>query len=100
MTYHDRTPRKSQKSDPVGEDGMGRAAKVWHFRRAGRIRDFSNRTEGTVPGIDTATFEKTATEAKENCPVSKALKAVEITLTARSSSGTWRRDSPSRAELT
>ena len=62
---------------------MGRAAKVWHFRRAGRIRDFSNRTEGTVPGIDTATFEKTATEAKENCPVSKALKAVEITLTAR-----------------
>jgi organic hydroperoxide reductase OsmC/OhrA len=50
---------------------------------AGRIRDFSNRTEGTVSGIDTATFEKTATEAKENCPVSKALKAVEITLTAR-----------------
>jgi osmotically inducible protein OsmC len=40
-------------------------------------------TEGSVRGIDTATFEKTATEAKETCPVAKALKAVEITLTAR-----------------
>ena len=40
-------------------------------------------TEGSVPGIDAATFEKTAAGAKENCPVSKALKAVEITLTAK-----------------
>jgi len=37
-------------------------------------------TEGEVPGINAATFEKFAKEAKENCPVSKALKAVEITL--------------------
>jgi len=37
-------------------------------------------TEGQVPGIDAKTFEKFAKEAKENCPVSKALKAVEITL--------------------
>jgi osmotically inducible protein OsmC len=37
-------------------------------------------TEGAVPGIDAATFEKIAAGAKENCPVSKALKAVEITL--------------------
>jgi len=40
-------------------------------------------TEGSVPGTDAATFEKLAAEAKANCPVSKALKAVEITLTAR-----------------
>jgi lipoyl-dependent peroxiredoxin len=40
-------------------------------------------TEGSVPGIDTKTFEKKAEEAKRNCPVSKALHAVEITLTAR-----------------
>jgi lipoyl-dependent peroxiredoxin len=33
-----------------------------------------------VPGIDAATFDKFAAGAKENCPVSKALKAVEITL--------------------
>jgi osmotically inducible protein OsmC len=38
-------------------------------------------TEGSVPGIDAATFEKTAKGAKENCPVSKALAAIEITLT-------------------
>jgi lipoyl-dependent peroxiredoxin len=40
-------------------------------------------TEGSVPGIDAGTFEKRAEEAKQNCPVSKALQAVEITLTAR-----------------
>ncbi len=40
-------------------------------------------TEGSVPGIDAATFQKTAVEAKQNCPVSKALKAVEITLAAK-----------------
>jgi osmotically inducible protein OsmC len=36
--------------------------------------------EDSVPGIDAATFDKFAAGAKENCPVSKALKAVEITL--------------------
>ncbi|MGH6835497.1 MAG: OsmC family peroxiredoxin [Methylocella sp.] len=40
-------------------------------------------TEGSVPGIDAAAFETTAAEAKKNCPVSKALQAVEITLAAR-----------------
>jgi lipoyl-dependent peroxiredoxin len=39
-------------------------------------------TEGTVPGIDAATFEKTAQAAKKECPVSKALAAVEISLVA------------------
>ena len=40
-------------------------------------------TDASVPGIDAASFEATAAEAKQNCPVSKALRAVEITLTAR-----------------
>lgn len=40
-------------------------------------------TEGSVPGIDAAAFEKAAEGAKQNCPVSKALKAVEITLTTK-----------------
>ena len=36
---------------------------------------------GRVPGIDEATFRKAAEDAKENCPVSKALAALpEITL--------------------
>jgi lipoyl-dependent peroxiredoxin len=39
-------------------------------------------TEGEVPGIDEATFLQHAQGAKENCPVSKALKGVEIQLKA------------------
>lgn len=38
---------------------------------------------GKVPGIDSAKFEQVANEAKANCPVSKVLKAAEITLTAK-----------------
>lgn len=37
---------------------------------------------GDVPGIDAGKFLELATVAKENCPVSKALKAIEITLNA------------------
>ncbi|HUZ91972.1 MAG TPA: OsmC family protein [Methylocella sp.] len=40
-------------------------------------------TEGAVPGIDAATFESFASQAKSNCPVSKALAAVEIGLSAK-----------------
>jgi len=40
-------------------------------------------TEGEVPGLTEADFQKFAQEAKEKCPVSAALKAVpEIKLTA------------------
>ncbi|GGK33628.1 OsmC family protein [Salinarimonas ramus] len=37
----------------------------------------------TVPGIEEATFQSLATKAKENCPVSKALGAISVTLDAR-----------------
>jgi len=40
-------------------------------------------TEAQVPGIDDATFQKLANGAKEGCPVSKALKATPISLTAK-----------------
>jgi osmotically inducible protein OsmC len=44
-------------------------------------------TVGVVPGIDEATFQQQATEAKRGCPVSRALASVpEITLTASLSS--------------
>ncbi len=39
-------------------------------------------TVGTVPGIDQQTFEKYARDAKENCPVSQTLAALEITVEA------------------
>jgi osmotically inducible protein OsmC len=39
---------------------------------------------GSVPGIDESAFTEAAEQAKENCPVSKALTGVpEITLTAQ-----------------
>lgn len=37
---------------------------------------------GTVPNIDEATFLEHANQAKDTCPVSKALSATEITLKA------------------
>lgn len=39
-------------------------------------------TEASVPGIDDATFQTTAQNAKENCPVSKALTGTSISLQA------------------
>lgn len=39
-------------------------------------------TEATVPGIDEATFQRIAQEAKTGCPVSKALASTQITLKA------------------
>ena len=40
--------------------------------------------EGVVPGLDESGFREAAEQAKENCPVSKALAGnVEITLDAR-----------------
>ena len=39
-------------------------------------------TEGEVPGIDDATFQKQAQDAKQNCPVSKALAGTQINLKA------------------
>ena len=40
-------------------------------------------TEADVPGIDEAVFQQQAADAKANCPVSRALEAVEIVLTAK-----------------
>jgi len=40
-------------------------------------------TEAQVPSIDDAAFQKHASDAKQNCPLSKALAATEIHLTAK-----------------
>lgn len=40
-------------------------------------------TEALIPGIDEATFQKHALDAKKNCPVSKALAGVDIHLNAK-----------------
>ena len=38
---------------------------------------------GKVPGIDEAKFKELANKAKEGCPVSKALGAIDVTLDAK-----------------
>jgi osmotically inducible protein OsmC len=40
-------------------------------------------TEAEIPGIDEPTFQRYASDAKQNCPVSKALTGTEIRLNAR-----------------
>jgi osmotically inducible protein OsmC len=48
-----------------------------------RIDRIALTLQASVPGIDEATFQKIATGAKENCPLSRALASVpEITLQA------------------
>ena len=37
---------------------------------------------GTVPGIDEAKFQELAAKAKAECPISKALGAINVTLDA------------------
>jgi len=39
--------------------------------------------EGKVPGIDAAKFQELAEKAKAECPVSRALGAIKVTLDAR-----------------
>ena len=50
-----------------------------HFEITGIHLDLT----GKVPGITEEKFLELAKDAKVNCPVSRALKAVEITLSAR-----------------
>ena len=47
------------------------------------INKIELQTEAKVPGLDEAAFQEHAQKAKEGCPVSKALKAVDITLDAK-----------------
>jgi osmotically inducible protein OsmC len=50
---------------------------------AGTIKGSALKVEGRVPGIDAAKFEELAQKAKANCPVSKALGAINVTLEAK-----------------
>jgi osmotically inducible protein OsmC len=40
-------------------------------------------TEAEIPDVDDAAFQKYALDAKENCPLSKALAATQISMTAK-----------------
>ena len=47
------------------------------------ITEINLNTEAEIPGIDDATFQKYANDAKQGCPVSKALAGTKINLTAK-----------------
>lgn len=57
-------------------------AKV-HLGEGPKITRIELSTVGEVPGIDEKIFIEFAEQAKKGCPVSQALAAVEISLTAR-----------------
>ena len=48
----------------------------------GNITSSALSLEGKVPNIDAATFQELAEKARANCPVSKALGAIDVTLEA------------------
>jgi len=57
-----------------------------HLDRAGAgftITSIELTTNAAVPGLDDAQFQKFATEAKETCPLSQALRAVPTSLDAK-----------------
>jgi osmotically inducible protein OsmC len=60
------------------------AAKVTLDQRDGAPTVVSSEltVTGRVPGLDQAGFERAASEAGQNCPVSRALGGVEITVNA------------------
>jgi osmotically inducible protein OsmC len=47
------------------------------------ITSINLETQAEITGIDDATFQKYAQDAKQNCPVSKALAGTEINLNAK-----------------
>ena len=57
------------------------SAKVTFVAGSG-ITGIALSVDGDVPGIDAETFTRIAESAKDNCPVSKALAATDITLSA------------------
>jgi osmotically inducible protein OsmC len=52
------------------------------FKPGTGITDIALTVNAKIPGIDNDEFQKIANGAKENCPVSQALKAVPISLEA------------------
>ena len=61
----------------------GANVKLEKVNDAFSITQIDLETEAEVPGIDDATFQQYARDAKQNCPVSKALAGTEIHLNAK-----------------
>jgi osmotically inducible protein OsmC len=74
LTKAGHNPKRVQTSASVTLDKVGEGFE---------ITTIALDCQAEVPGIDDAAFQQQANTAKENCPVSKALKSVKITLNAR-----------------
>src|SRR5215471_15893711 len=61
----------------------GAKVKLEMVGEAFSITEIELETKAEIPGIDDATFQKYALDAKQNCPVSKALAGTEIHLSAK-----------------
>ena len=61
----------------------GAKVKLEKVGEAFAITQIELETEAEIPGIDDAAFQKYALDAKQNCPVSKALAGTEIHLSAK-----------------
>jgi osmotically inducible protein OsmC len=69
---HPPTELRAKSTVAIDKEGAGFA-----------IKNIALDLEAKVPGIDDAKFRTLADDAKKNCPVSKALAAVEISLSAK-----------------
>jgi lipoyl-dependent peroxiredoxin len=77
------TAQLSQKGIPPNRIHTIASVKLEKVGDAFAITRVELQTEAEVPSIDDTTFQAIAFDAKQNCPVSKALAGTEIHLTAR-----------------
>jgi len=78
----------ANKLDQAGHEprSVRTTAKVNLDMDQGKITRIDLRTEADVPGLGDDEFQRIAEDAKQNCPISKTLSGVEITLDAKLSS--------------
>jgi osmotically inducible protein OsmC len=71
---HGITPKRIHTQADVHIDKVGESFAITHIDLA---------MEADIPGLSQADFQKYASDAKVNCPVSKALAGTKINLTAK-----------------
>ena len=67
----------------IDEEQIKAFAKQFDLNRFILMPGLQRETEADISGIDDVTFQKHAQDAKQNCPVSKALAGTEIHLNAK-----------------
>jgi osmotically inducible protein OsmC len=73
----------SESGHPPADLGTTARVRLEQLDTGFAITRIELQTTGEVPGVDADTFAKLAEQAKDTCPVSRALAGTEITLEAR-----------------